>query len=77
MRYLPVADRKRLGFSGPRTLWRHGRPPDTVTWWKSRRHYVHGAGVVSNRKSARYITEAPPPKPLEVEPENEASQDDV
>ena len=40
-------------------------------------HYVHGAGTVSNRKSARYSTEAPPPKPLEVEPGNEASQDDV
>ena len=45
----------------------------------SRRHYVRGAGAVSNRKSARVkiSTEAPPPKSLEVEPGNEASQDDV
>ena len=34
---------------------------------------------VSNHKSARVTisTEAPPPKSLEVEPGNEASQDDV
>ena len=34
---------------------------------------------MSNRKSARVkiSTEAPPPKSLEVEPGNEASQDDV
>ena len=37
------------------------------------------AGAVSNCKSARVkiSTEAPPPKSLEVEPGNEASQDDV
>ena len=37
------------------------------------------AGSVSNRKSARVkiSTEAPPPKSLEVEPGNDASQDDV
>ena len=37
------------------------------------------ADGVSNRKSARVkiSTEAPPPKSLEVEPGNEASQDDV
>ena len=51
-------------------------PRDTVTWWKSRRP-LRSAGAVSNRKSARYSTEAPPPKSLEVEPGNEASQDDV
>ena len=39
-------------------------PRDTVTWWKSRRP-LRGAGAVSNRKSARYSTEAPPPKSLE------------
>ena len=39
----------------------------SVTWWKSRRP-LRGAGAVSNRKSARYSTEAPPPKSLEVEP---------
>ena len=35
--------------------------------------------MVSNRKSARVkiSTKAPPPKSLEVEPGNEASQDDV
>ena len=33
---------------------------------------LRGAGAVSNRKSAR-VTEAPPPKSLEVEPGNEAS----
>ena len=39
---------------------------------------LRGAGAVSNHKSARVkITEAPPPKSLEVEPGNEASQDDV
>ena len=48
-------------------------------WWKSRPHYVRGAGAVSNCKSARVkiSTEAPPPKSLEVEPGNEASQNDV
>ena len=57
-------------------LW----PRDTVTWWKSRRHYVRGAGAIflCNRKSARVkisiATEAPRPKSLEVEP---GSQDDV
>ena len=37
------------------------------------------AGAVSNHKSARATisTEAPPPKSLEVEPGNEASQNDV
>ena len=42
-------------------------------------HYVRGAGAVSNRKSARVTisTEAPPPKSLEVEPGNGASQDEV
>ena len=36
------------------------------------------AGAVSNRKTARVkiSTEAPPPKSLEVEPGNEASQDE-
>ena len=34
------------------------------------------AGAVSNRKTA-ISTEAPPPKSLEVEPGNEASQDDI
>ena len=40
---------------------------------------LDGAGAVSNRKSARVkiSTEAPPLKSLEVEPGNEASQDDV
>ena len=38
-----------------------------------------GAGAVSNRKTARVkiSTGAPPPKPLEVEPGNEASQDEL
>ena len=55
------------------------RSRDTVTWWKSRRPALRGADAVSNRKSARVkiSTEAPPPKSLEVEPGNEASQDDV
>ena len=37
------------------------------------------ASAVSNRKTARVkiSTEAPPPKSLEVEPGNEASQDDI
>ena len=89
MRSLPVAGRKRLGFSGPACPGNHAArqrsahssalvpwPLDTVTWWKSRRP-LRGAGAVSNRKSARYSAEAPPPKSLEVEPGNEASQDDV
>ena len=40
---------------------------------------LRGAGAVSNRKTARVkiSTEAPPPKSLEVEPGNEASQDDI
>ena len=53
-------------------------------WWKpidsiSSSHYVRGAGAVSNRKSASVTisTEAPPPISLEVEPGNEASQDDI
>ena len=37
---------------------------------------LRGTGAVSNHKSAR-VTEAPPPKSLEVEPGNEASEDDV
>ena len=81
---MPVAGRKRLGFSGPRMPGRARQgsahssalapwPRDTVTWWKSRR-LLRGAGAVSN---CRYSTEAPPPKSLEVELGNEASQDDV
>ena len=40
---------------------------------------LRGADAVSNRKSARVkiSTEAPPPKSLEVEPGNKASQHDV
>ena len=39
-------------------------------------HVVAPARSVT-AKSARYSTEAPPPKSLEVEPGNEASRDDV
>ena len=76
---MPVAGRKCLGLLGPRTPGRarqrsaHSSAlvPWPVTWWKSRR-LLHGTSAVSNRKSARYSTEAPPPKSLEVEPGNEA-----
>ena len=46
---------------------------------QSRGGSLDGIDVVSNRKSARVkiSTQAPPPKSLEVEPGNEASQDDV
>ena len=57
-----ITQRERGAFE--RSLWL------APWWWKSRRHYVRGAGAVSNRKSARVkiSTEAPPPKSLEVEP---------
>ena len=67
-----ATEERALERSGRPALW----PRDTVTWWKSR-WPLCGAGAVSNRKSARYSTEAPPPKSLEVEPGSEASQDDV
>ena len=40
-------------------------------------HYVAPARSVTAKVPGIYSTEAPPPKSLEVEPGNEASQDDV
>ena len=50
-------------------------PRDTVTWCKSRRPLRAPARSVTAKVPGS--TEAPPPKSLEVEPGNEASQDDV
>ena len=60
---LPVAGRKRLGFSGPRVSGRSRRGARTRALWP--------AGAMLDRKSATYNTEAAPPKSLEVEPGNE------
>ena len=61
-----------------RALWRTGAmaaPRDTVTWWKSRRPLRAPARSVTTKVPG--IVPAPPHKSLEVEPGNEASQDDV
>ena len=63
MRYLPVAGRKRLGFSGPgrsrsateeRALERSGAMAAGHSHVVEVRWSLRGAGAVSNRKSARY-----------------------
>ena len=61
---MPGRSRRR----GRGALWRHGRGTQS----RGGSPALRGAGAVSNRKSARYSTEAPPPKSLEVEPGNEA-----
>ena len=62
--------------------WYHAcmvRLRDTVTWWKSRQHYVcQRGGVTAKVPGSRLASyRGSTPKSLEVEPGNKASQDDV
>ena len=57
-------------------LWCHGRGTQSRGGSLDGR-YVAPARSVTAKVPGIYSTEAPPPKSLEVEPGNEASQDDV